>query len=111
MIDLNKKLSFLENVDMMVNDTINKINIDSNISKILKTCRSVLQVKFPVKIKDKTEMTFINKALYFTDTVYFCQRNCTMAQQFKWFGQTTDYSRSLKPGSFTSINYQINLIV
>ena len=34
----------------MVNDTIERINIDSNISKILKTCRSVLQVKFPVKI-------------------------------------------------------------
>ena len=41
---IEKKPSFLENVDMMVNDTIEKINIDSNISKILKTCRSVLQV-------------------------------------------------------------------
>jgi len=51
-----KKPTFLENVDMMVNDTIEKINIDSNISKILKTCRSVLQVKFPVKIKDQIEI-------------------------------------------------------
>ena len=41
---------------MMVNDTIKKINIDSNISKILKTCRSVLQVKFPVKIKGQIEI-------------------------------------------------------
>ena len=41
---------------MMVNDTITKINIDSNIAKILKTCRSVLQVKFPVKIKNQIEI-------------------------------------------------------
>ena len=47
------KPTFLENVDMMVDDTIKKINIDPNIAKILKTCRSVLQVKFPVKIKGK----------------------------------------------------------
>ena len=51
-----KKPTFLENVDMMINDTIEKINIDPNISKILKTCRSVLQVKFPVKIKGKIEI-------------------------------------------------------
>ena len=51
-----KKPTFLQNVDMMVNDTIEKINIDSNISKILKTCRSVLQVKFPVKIKGQIEI-------------------------------------------------------
>ena len=50
MKNIEKKPTFLENVDMMVNDTITKINIDSNIAKILKTCRSVLQVKFPVKI-------------------------------------------------------------
>jgi len=53
---IETKPSFLENVDMMVNDTIEKINIDSNISKILKTCRSVLQVKFPVKIKGQIEI-------------------------------------------------------
>ena len=52
----NNKPTFLENVDMMVNDTIKKINIDPNIAKILKTCRSVLQVKFPVKIKGKIEI-------------------------------------------------------
>ena len=51
MADLDKKPTFLENVDMMVNDTINHIKIDPNISKILKTCRSVIQIKFPVKIK------------------------------------------------------------
>ena len=56
MSDIEKKPTFLENVDMMVNDTIAKINIDSNIAKILKTCRSVLQVKFPVKIKNQIEI-------------------------------------------------------
>ena len=56
MIKNQKPPSFLENVDMMVNDTIAKIDIDPNISKILKTCRSVLQVKFPVKIKGKIEI-------------------------------------------------------
>jgi len=56
MKDNEKKPTFLENVDMMVNDTITKINIDSNIAKILKTCRSVLQVKFPVKIKNQIEI-------------------------------------------------------
>ena len=56
MYQKNKKPTFLENVDMMVNDTIEKINIDPNIAKILKSCRSVLQVKFPVKIKNKIEI-------------------------------------------------------
>ena len=46
MNQLNKKPTFLENVDMMVNDTIERINIDPNISKILKTCRSVIQLNF-----------------------------------------------------------------
>ena len=50
------KPSFLENVDMIINDTINCINIDPNIAKIIKTCRSVIQFKFPVKIKGKIEI-------------------------------------------------------
>ena len=56
MNQLNKKPTFLENVDMMVNETINHIKIDPNISKILKTCRSVIQLKFPVKIKGEIEI-------------------------------------------------------
>ena len=52
----NTKPSFLENVDMIINDTINCINIDPNIAKIIKTCRSVIQFKFPVKIKGKIEI-------------------------------------------------------
>jgi len=56
MTDLDKKPTFLENVEMMVNDTIDCIKIDSNISKILKTCRSVIQLKFPVKIKGEIKI-------------------------------------------------------
>jgi len=56
MSNLDKKPSFLENVDMMVNDTINHIDIDPNIAKILKTCRSVLQVKFPIKLKGEIKI-------------------------------------------------------
>ena len=56
MLKQDKKPSFLENVDMMVNDTINHINIDPNIAKILKTCRSVLQVKFPIKLKGEIKI-------------------------------------------------------
>ncbi len=50
------KPSFLENVNMIINDTINCINIDPNIAKIIKTCRSVIQFKFPVKIKGEIEI-------------------------------------------------------
>ena len=53
---LDKKPTFLENVDMMVNQAIDRIDIDPNIAKILKICRSVIQVKFPVKIKGKIEI-------------------------------------------------------
>jgi len=56
MAKLDKKPTFLENVGMMVNDTIDRIKIDPNISKILKTCRSVIQLKFPVKIKGEIEI-------------------------------------------------------
>ena len=56
MLKNDRNPTFLENIEMMVNDTIEKIDIDPNISKILKTCQSVLQVKFPVKIKGKIEI-------------------------------------------------------
>jgi len=52
----NTQPTFLENVDMVINDTINCIEIDPNISRILKTCRSVIQLKFPVKIKGEIEI-------------------------------------------------------
>ena len=56
MTELDKKPTFLENVEMMVNDTIDRIKIDPNISKILKTCRSVIQLKFPVKINGEIKI-------------------------------------------------------
>jgi len=56
MLRNHKNPTFLENVEMMVNDTIEKIDIDPNISKILKTCQSVLQLKFPVKINGRIEI-------------------------------------------------------
>ncbi len=56
MTELDKKPTFLENVEMMVNDTIDRIKIDPDISKILKTCRSVIQLKFPVKIKGEIKI-------------------------------------------------------
>ena len=56
MLKQDKKPSFLENVNMMVNDTLNHIDIDPNIAKILKTCRSVLQVKFPIKLKGEIKI-------------------------------------------------------
>ena len=56
MVEFDKKPTFLENVEMMVNDTIDCIKIDPNISKILKTCRSVIQLKFPVKINGEIKI-------------------------------------------------------
>ena len=41
---------------MIADDTINHINIDPNIAKILKTCPFVLQVKFPVKMKGSIQI-------------------------------------------------------
>ena len=65
MTKLDKKPTFLENVEMMVNDTIGCIKIDSNISKILKTCRSVIQLKFPVKIKGEIKIYYFKLDNYF----------------------------------------------
>ena len=63
-INENIKPTFLQNVDMMLNDTINCINIDPNIAKILKICRSVIQVKFPVKINGKIEIFYGWRAVH-----------------------------------------------
>ena len=61
---LDKKPTFLENVDMMINQAIDRIDIDENIAKILKICRSVIQVKFPVKIKGKIEIFYGWRAVH-----------------------------------------------
>ncbi len=56
MKNLDKRPTFLENIQMMVDETISNISINSEIAKIMKTCRTILQVKFPIKIKGKTEI-------------------------------------------------------
>jgi len=52
----DKKPTFRENIELFVDEAIEKLKIDPNIAKIVKVCRSVIQVKFPVKIKGKTEI-------------------------------------------------------
>ncbi len=66
MVNSGKKPTFLENINMMVSETINAIDVDPNIAKILQTCRSTLQVKFPVRIKGKTEIFFGWRAIHST---------------------------------------------
>jgi len=64
MSNLDIKPTFLENVDMMLNDAISFTKIDKEISKIIKTCRSVIQLKFPVKIKNKIEIFYGWRAVH-----------------------------------------------
>ncbi len=64
MSNLDIKPTFLENVDMMLNDAIRFTKIDKEISKIIKTCRSVIQLKFPVKIKNKIEIFYGWRAVH-----------------------------------------------
>ena len=61
---LDKRPTFLENVDMMIDQAIDRIDIDQNIAKILKICRSVIQVKFPVKINNKIEIFYGWRAVH-----------------------------------------------
>jgi len=61
---IDKKPTFLENVDMMLNDAIQFVQIDPDIAKIIKTCRSVIQLKFPVKIKGKIEIFYGWRAVH-----------------------------------------------
>ena len=64
MSNLDIKPTFLENVDMMLNDALRFTKIDKEISKIIKTCRSVIQLKFPVKIKNKIEIFYGWRAVH-----------------------------------------------
>ena len=52
----NVKKTFRENVESFVDDAIKELNISEDISKMVKACRSVIQIKFPVKIKGKIEI-------------------------------------------------------
>ena len=63
---LNKKPTFKENVELFVEEAINQLKIDLNISKVVKACRSVIQVKFPVTIKGETQIFFGWRAIHST---------------------------------------------
>lgn len=53
---MQKKLSFRQNVEHMADRAIKVLQIDDGTALAIKSCNSVLQVKFPVKIKDKIEV-------------------------------------------------------
>ncbi len=55
-IDNDKRKTFRENVESFVDQAIKELNISQDISNIVKACRSVIQIKFPVKIKNKIEI-------------------------------------------------------
>ena len=48
--DLDNRLTFRENVESFVDEAIKELKIPNDISKIVKACRSVIQIKFPIKI-------------------------------------------------------------
>ena len=50
------KPTFVQNVNLMVNSAIKQINIDLDIATIIKSCRSVIQCEFPIKIGDQIEV-------------------------------------------------------
>ena len=64
--NLERKMTFRENVEAFVDNAIEKLNIPEDISKIVKACRSVVQIKFPVKIKGKTEIIYGWRAIHST---------------------------------------------
>jgi glutamate dehydrogenase (NAD(P)+) len=52
----SRRLSFRQNVNRMFDRAIKATNIDRGTAQAIKSCNSVLQVKFPVKIRGKTEV-------------------------------------------------------
>jgi glutamate dehydrogenase (NAD(P)+) len=48
--------SFLENVDIMVDNALNTMELPKGLAEQIKACNSVYQVQFPVKIKDRIEI-------------------------------------------------------
>ena len=49
-------LSFRENVDNMVDKAMHILGISETLGEAIKSCRSVLQVKFPVKIRGQVKL-------------------------------------------------------
>ncbi len=56
MTHINHEPSFRESVDLMVDRAIAAMKLDSGIATAIKSCNAVLQVQFPVKIRDKIEV-------------------------------------------------------
>ncbi|MDT8451728.1 MAG: Glu/Leu/Phe/Val dehydrogenase [Gammaproteobacteria bacterium] len=56
MTTINNEPSFRESVDLMVDRAISVVGLDEGIATAIKSCNSVLQVKFPVKIRGKIEV-------------------------------------------------------
>lgn len=52
----NKQLSFTGSVNRMVDRAFEVIGLDPGIARAIKTCDSLVQVNFPVMIRDKIEM-------------------------------------------------------
>ncbi len=50
------QLSFRQSVDLMVDRAGQVLNLDAGILQAIKACQSVLQVRFPVKIRGKVEV-------------------------------------------------------
>ena len=61
----NRK-TFRENVESFVDKAIKELEISEDISKIVKACRSVIQIKFPIKIKGSTEIIYGWRAIHST---------------------------------------------
>ena len=66
MVESDSKKTFRENVESYVDQAIDELNISEDISKIVKACRSVIQIKFPIKIKGKTEIIYGWRAIHST---------------------------------------------
>lgn len=52
----NKDVTFRESVDLMADRAFEVLDLDDGIAQAIKSCTSVLQVRFPVKIKGKVEV-------------------------------------------------------
>ena len=51
-----RRLSFRQNVNRMVDRAIKATNLDKGTARAIKACNSVIQVKFPVRIRGKIEV-------------------------------------------------------
>ena len=52
----NHGWTFRQNVDLMVNQAIGELDLDSGLAAAIKGCNEVLMVRFPVEIKGKLEV-------------------------------------------------------